>query len=46
MSIDEIDFYVQNNLPIEELYKRDGSKYQKLRTNEDLQEMWDGEEFE
>jgi hypothetical protein len=46
MSIDEIDFYVQNNLSIEELYKRDGSKYGKRTTDEDLQEMWSGEELE
>jgi hypothetical protein len=46
MNIDEIDFYVQNNLSIEELYKRDGSKYGKRTTDEDLQEMWDGEELE
>ena len=46
MNIDEIEFYVQNNLSIEELYKRDGSKYGKRTTDEDLQEMWDGEEFE
>jgi hypothetical protein len=46
MSIDEINFYVQNNLSIEELYKRDGSKYSRNPDNEDLQEMWSGEELE
>jgi hypothetical protein len=46
MNINEIEFYVQNNLSIEELYKRDGSKYNRNPDNEDLQEMWDGEEFE
>jgi hypothetical protein len=46
MNIDEINFYIQNNLSIEELYKRDGSKYIRNPEDEDLQEMWKGEEFE
>jgi hypothetical protein len=43
MSIEEIESRINNNLPIIDLYERDGSKFQR---DKDVSEMWDGEEFE
>jgi hypothetical protein len=46
IDMNEIDFRINNNLPIQDIYKRNGSKYGRRNENEDLQEMWDGKEFE
>ena len=39
LPIDEIDFLVNNDLPLTEVYKKASSKYVKSHTDEDLQEM-------
>jgi hypothetical protein len=39
LSIEEIDFLVNNDLPLTEVYKKASSKYVKHNTEEDLQEM-------
>ena len=46
LSVDELDFRINNNLPIDDIYKKNGSKYGPRNNNEDLQEMWDGEGIE
>jgi hypothetical protein len=46
MDSDEINFRINNNLSLNEIYKKNGSKYGKRNENEDLQEMWGGEELE
>jgi hypothetical protein len=43
MSVEEIEYRINNNLPIDDLYERDGSKFQR---DKNVSKMWDGEEFE
>jgi hypothetical protein len=43
MRVEEIEYRINNNLPINDLYERDGSKFQR---DKNVSEMWDGEEFE